>query len=433
MLADEPKRCRGDAAESPHGAGPRMSWGSGFGSVPRESGLGGCPPPDLKGRIVQAAFDAGASAVRIASAQADAGLSKRLAAAFARGDLATWGYDDAYAAKASSPATMLTDARSIVCVAIAYATASPAGRLPLSGRVSNYAWSTDYHGYVRAALQRIAASIDTLAGGPSTKVVCDTAPLAERAFAASAGLGWVGKHTNLIVPGAGSLVFLGEIVTTLALETDAPLRKSCGSCTRCVAGCPTGALRGDYTIDATRCISDLTQRVDAIPRALRPLVGDWVWGCDLCQTVCPPTRRASPRVDRAFQPQTTGAAFPDLQRLLTLSNAEFKRSFRRTAMGWRGPVVLRRNAAVALGNTLDRAAVPALEGALIADVHPLPRSHAAWALGRIGSPRALAFLAERYKREEDPSVRDEIAAALEPYDGRLRSQAGKRRPLLSPS
>ena len=124
------------------------------------------------------------------------------------------------------------------------------------------------------------------------RVVCDTAPLAERAFAARAGLGWIGKHTSLIVKGLGSAVFLGEIVTTLELEPDAPLRTSCGACTRCVDVCPTGALRGDNTMDATRCISDLTQRRDAIPRALRPLVGTWVWGCDLCNDACPPSVRA---------------------------------------------------------------------------------------------------------------------------------------------
>jgi epoxyqueuosine reductase len=204
---------------------------------------------------------------------------------------------------------------------------------------------------------------------------------------------------------------LGEVITSLELTPDAPLRTSCGSCTRCVSACPTGALRGDYTIDATRCISDLTQRVDAIPRALRPLVGTWVWGCDLCQEACPPTARA-PRTAHAFAPIDDETRAPSLQRLLALRSGEFNRRFRRTAMGWRGAALLRRNAAVALGNSLDRADVPALIVALDGDPHPLVRAHVAWALGRIGSPRALAALDRAQTAEPDGLVRDEIVAAL---------------------
>jgi epoxyqueuosine reductase len=248
-----------------------------------------------------------------------------------------------------------------------------------------------------------------------TAVACDTKPLAERAFAARAGLGWVGKHTNLIVPGAGSFVFLGEIVTTLELQPDAPLRKTCGSCARCVVACPTGALRGDYTIDARRCISDLTQRTDAIPHEMRPLIGTWVWGCDLCQLACPPTRLAGETGSEESVPLSEDVAVPVLERLLALKSSEFKRSYARTALGWRGAAVLRRNAAVALGNALDRSSVPALARALEEDPHPLVRGHVAWALGRIGSPQGLAALRRRRARESDGSVLTEIERALEPF------------------
>jgi epoxyqueuosine reductase len=333
-------------------------------------------------------------------------------AAFARGDFATWGYDAAYADRATAPEALLPGAASVVCLAVPYATPAPAERAPLTGRVSNYAWSWDYHPYVRELLARVAGAIDELAGGPATRVVCDTAPLAERAFAERAGLGWAGKHTNLIAPGLGPFVFLGEIVTTLEIEADPPLRKSCGSCARCVDVCPTGALRGDYTIDATRCISDLTQRTDGIPRELRPAVGDWVWGCDLCQAVCPPARLARAPVDPRFAPRDAEAAFPSLLGMLTLRSAEFKRRFARTALGWRGAAVLRRNAAVALGNALDRAAVPALVRALSGDPHPMVRGHVAWALGRISGPAATFALERAAKGEEHPQVREEIALAL---------------------
>jgi len=335
---------------------------------------------------------------------------ERFGASVARGDLATWRYDDRYAAAASDPRTLLPQAQSVVCVAVRYATPAPPpvrGR----GRISNYAWSADYHRRMKALLAELAARIGELGG--ATAIACDTAPIAERAFAERAGLGWIGKHTNLIAPGLGSYVFLGEVVTTLALAADPPSRKSCGACTRCVDVCPTAALRGDYTIDATRCISDLTQRTDAIPRALRPLIGMWVWGCDLCQDACPPTQRA-PHDATAFAPLDADAAAPPLQALLRLRSGEFKRRYARTAMGWRGAAVLRRNAAVALGNGLDRADVPALAEALAGDPHPQVRGHAAWALGHIGSPDAFAVLRAAAERERNRSVAREIADALEP-------------------
>ncbi len=360
----------------------------------------------------------GAAAVRIASAVADGAAHERMHAAIARGDLATWPYGETYARAASDPAALLPGARSVVCVAVAYATPPPRERRG-RGRVSAYAWSRDYHRRMQVMLREIAARIDRLAAedgsgnAPATRVACDTAPLAERAFAARAGLGWVGKHTSLIVKGLGSAVFLGEIVTTLELEPDPPLRTSCGNCRRCVDVCPTGALRGNYTMDATRCISDLTQRRDAIPRALRPLVGTWVWGCDLCNDACPPSILAGRAGDTAFAPLAEEAAEPDLQSLLRVRGSAFKR-LRATAMGWRGAAVLRRNAAVALGNGLDRADVPALAAALCGDPSALVRGHAAWALGRIGSPQAFAALRGVAETERDPAVRDEVAAALEP-------------------
>jgi epoxyqueuosine reductase len=362
--------------------------------------------------VKEAARACGADAVRIAPARPDATTAERMRASIARGDLATWSYDEGYATAASDPSALLPGARSVVCVAVAYATDPPAERRG-RGRVSAYAWSADYHRRVRRLLDALAARIDALAGEPSTRVACDTAPLAERAFAERAGLGWIGKHTSLIVKGLGSAVFLGEIVTTLPLEPDRPLRTSCGACRRCIDVCPTGALRGDRTMDATRCISDLTQRRDPIPRALRPLVGTWVWGCDLCNDACPPSVRAGRRGTPAFAPLDDAFAAPDLHALLRMRGAAFRR-WRATAMGWRGPTVLRRNAAVALGNGLDRADVPALAEALRGDDSPLVRGHAAWALGRIGSPRAYEALREAERSEADGTVRREIAAALEP-------------------
>lgn len=375
-------------------------------------------PAAIKGLVVAAALARGAGSVAVAPANPDAGTRERMREAFARGDFATWGYAEGYARAAADPEHILAGARSVICIALPYATPPPQ-RGALQGRVSNYAWSQDYHRRLRALLADLAAIVDEAAGAAVTAIACDTKPLAERAFAARAGLGWIGKHTNLIALRDGSFVFLGEIVTTLELPPDAPLRKTCGSCSRCVDACPTGALRGDYTIDASRCIADLTQRTDAIPRELRAMIGDWVWGCDICQDVCPPTQRAGARGDERMSAVDATVAAPPLVDLLHLRSGEFKRRYQRTAMGWRGAAVLRRNAAVALGNALDRSSVPALTASLRDDPHAMVRGHAAWALGRIASPSALVALRERQSLETDEGVRGEIALALEPFVSRV--------------
>jgi epoxyqueuosine reductase len=371
---------------------------------------------EIKALVTRIARERGAGDVRVAPAFVDTLSRERMQDAFARGDFATWSYDAEYAAAAADPQHILAGARTVICLAVPYATPEQR-RSPLRGRVSNYAWSDDYHRRMRALLGELAALIDEAAGESVTAIACDTKPIAERAFAARAGLGWVGKHTNLISPELGSFVFLGEIVTTLDLPVDEPLRKTCGNCTRCVEVCPTQALRGNYTIDARRCIADLTQRTDAIPREMRPLIGDWVWGCDLCQIACPPTQRAKPVASPANAPTDYDTAAPSLVDLLRLRSGEFKRRYQRTAMGWRGAAVLRRNAAVALGNALDRSTVPALAQALAEDPHPMVRGHAAWALGRIASPAAIEALRRHYQSELEANVKEEILAAVEPLGG----------------
>ncbi|TAM86494.1 tRNA epoxyqueuosine(34) reductase QueG [bacterium] len=364
---------------------------------------------ELRRRLDDEAACCGIDRLRIAAARPDAVARERLAAAFERGDLATWHFDGERARMAADPEAVLPGARAVVCVAVGYDTEPPAARSPLTGRISRYAWSEDYHRTLRRALERLEALLRPFG---RARAVCDTVPFAERAFAERSGLGWVGRHTGVIVPGLGALAFLGEIVTDIPLPPDEPIRKSCGSCRRCVDVCPTGALRGDFTIDATRCIGDLNQRLDAIPRAMRPLMGDWVWGCDLCTVACPPSHVA-PKIGRpAFSPAPGISPYPALAAILRLRSGEFKRTYRASAMGWRGGAILRRNAAVCLGNTLDRSVVPDLEGAFAEDPHALVRGHAAWALGRIGSPRALRALAARLPLERDAGVRDEIDAAL---------------------
>ncbi|HEY2475530.1 MAG TPA: tRNA epoxyqueuosine(34) reductase QueG [Candidatus Cybelea sp.] len=377
---------------------------------------------EIRELAVRTALALGAGAARVTSARTDEESRRRMQAAFERGDFLCWRYDEQYARRATDPSELCAGARSVICVALPYAAARSRLREPLRGRVSNYAWSADYHRRLRALLEEVAARIDEAAGQRVTVVACDTKPLAERALAARAGLGWVGKHTNLIVPALGSLVFLGEVVTSLELPADEPLRKHCGTCRRCIDACPTQALRGDYTIDANRCISDLTQRTDSVPAPMRALIGDWVWGCDICQVVCPPTRDAGTTKDAGWEPFDSQTAQPTLVELLRLRSATFKKRYRPTAMGWRGAAVLRRNAAIALGNALDRSTVGPLIESLAGDAHPMVRGHAAWALGRIGSPRAILALEEQANVEKDGEVRAEIAMALRPFQPLVRSR-----------
>ena len=258
----------------------------------------------------------------------------------------------------------------------------------------------------------------------------DTAPLLERDFAAQAGLGFAGRNTCLITPGLGSWTFLAALAVPERLD-ERPKSKEyssiahppshivhrtssfvgCGRCTRCLDACPTAAFVAPHVLDARRCISYLTIELRGpIPRELRPLMGNWVFGCDVCQEVCPYNRIASPAHEEVWPADPARGTLPLLE-LLALDEGAFRPRFRGTAILRTKRRGLVRNACVAAGNWGDPAAVPALI-ALLADPEPLIRGHAAWALGRIGGRAAAEALAARAAVEDDAWVRAEIAAAL---------------------
>lgn len=280
------------------------------------------------------------------------------------------------------------------------------------GRIASYALGRDYHEVLRERMQPLLLLLREQ--GYTAKTYVDHGWMLDRAAAARAGIGWLGKNTNLLVPGIGSNVLLAEIVTSAPLETDAPLKKTCGGCDACQRVCPTGALVAPGVLDNRRCISFWTiEHHGIIPLEIRPLIGDWIFGCDLCQEICPVNARpAAPdrRALAAFGP--TIESQPRLEELLTLDDEGFRGRFRQSALWRTRRAGLLRNVCIALGNVADRGSVPALAGALD-DPEPLVRGHAAWALGRLGGTAARAALSEALRREADAWVRDECGLALQ--------------------
>lgn len=310
------------------------------------------------------------------------------------------------------PRSVLEGVRSLVMLAVDYRTTSPTAVAPGEGRVSRYAWGDqDYHDIIHTWLKQLAAELQTQMPGAKVRGVVDTAPLLEREFAQLAGLGWIGKHTLLLNRQQGSWFFLAALLTDLELEYNtAPATDHCGTCTACLDVCPTDAFPRPHVLDASRCISYLTiEHRDAIPQELRAGMGEWVFGCDLCQDVCPWNSRSPTATDPRFAPRADLNPV-DLTALLAMDDEAFRQRFRRTPL-WRPKRRgLLRNAAIALGNRPTTSALPALVAAL-ADEEPLVRAAAAWALARYGSAGHEA-LSARQTIESDPDVLAEIAHAL---------------------
>jgi len=316
---------------------------------------------------------------------------------------------------------VLPGVQTVVALAANYYTTSPPAELgedPAWGLISRYAWGDDYHDLLTDRLRQLGAAIEDQVGGAvAWRAYVDTGPLLEREWAARAGLGFVGRNTHLIHPRGGSWLFLGELLLTVVVDpppeaSPSPASGSCGTCTRCLEACPTGALVAPHVLDARRCISYLTIELKgSIPADLRPMIGNRIFGCDICQDVCPWNRRfAQPSSEAAFQPRPENAA-PSLLDLMALDEEGFRRRFRGSPIRRAKRRGLLRNVAVALGNWGDRAAIPALAHAL-SDPEPLVRGHAAWALGRIGGPTARRHLDRALEEETDGWVRSEIEAAL---------------------
>lgn len=373
----------------------------------------------LEARLKERAHDLGFSMAGIATAAPSPELTAYLAwiGAGMHGAMGYMARPDRVARR-QDPGVILPGARALLVVGLDYATL----RLPPAvaddpdrGRISNYAWNADYHDLMLERLEALRAFLLAEAGGSAAaRAYVDTGAILERSHAKQAGLGFTGKNTLLIAPRRGSFFFLGEIVTDVALAPDPPPEQpmpGCGTCTRCLNACPTDAFPRPYVLDARRCISYLTIELKGpIPREMRPLMGNWVYGCDVCQEVCPWQRFAQPSpLSGAFESESLDRAAPPLTTLLALDEAAFAEQFAGSPIRRIGRDRLVRNACVAAGNSgrpeLTDVVIP-----LLGDASPLVRGHAAWAVGRL--QRGNGALQAALAAETDSAVRAEIAAAL---------------------
>ena len=379
-----------------------------------EAGVAG-----VRERVLELCTAEGFSLARVAGAEVLHEARKAAKTASNEGHLdgMAWMTEE-WLTRATDPKRFLAGARSVVLVGLPYRGADDAEPSDgiARGRVARYARGRDYHRVFETKLRRIARLIREEFGAAARATV-DYGPLLERPFAAAAGMGWLGKSTMLLAPGFGPWVLLGAIATTLEMEPDAPLQKSCGSCRRCIVACPTGALGTDGTVlDARLCISYHTiENRGAIPRELRAKFGDWVFGCDACLDSCPVGAKNGASYPD-FVAADVEAGRPSLVGLLELSEDAFRARFQGRPIMRAKRDGMVRNACVAIGN----AGGPGDMGALVqamSDESPLVRGHAAWAVGRLGARHnqcmaarvALETLAES---EHDPSVLEEVRFAL---------------------
>jgi epoxyqueuosine reductase len=284
----------------------------------------------LTNTIKASALALGFSKVGIARAEALTVEGKHLAEWLRRGYHGTMGWMEKDPERRADPRAIVNEARSVISVAMNYHTAGVHSEDRTAGKISRYAWGDDYHFLLTGRLESLVGSIKQVSPDAVTRLYVDTGPVMDKAWAVRAGIGWLGKHTNVITKEYGSWVFLGEIITDLELVFDEPMADFCGSCRACIDACPTDAIVEPYVLDSNRCISYLTiEHKGEIPEALAPQFQNWVYGCDICQDVCPWNSFQQPTAEEAFQPRSHNLA-PKLDELSELTKEEFTERFRRS-------------------------------------------------------------------------------------------------------
>ena len=362
----------------------------------------------LKSQIADEAKALGFDAVRVTAADAVHGAGEALGQFLAEGRHGDMAWLAGTAERRKAPRALWPEARSVILLGLNYGR----GGDPLAildeksrGAISVYARSADYHDVIKAKLKSLAGRVQTLSGG-DVKVFVDTAPVMEKPLAAKAGLGWQGKHTNLVSREFGSWLFLGSIFTTAEIEADPPEDDHCGACRRCLDICPTGAFTGPYQIDARACISYLTiEHKGHIALRYRAAMGNRIYGCDDCLAVCPWNKFARVSHETKLAARESSDS-PRLAELLALDDAAFRARFRATPIKRTGRDRFVRNVLIAAGNSRDVTLVPQVE-ALLSDASPLVRAMAVWALSRLAPARLHALRPLFVTQEPDPDVRGE--------------------------
>lgn len=384
--------------------------------------------------IKSLALELGFHAVGITSAEPFVEAERVLTERLERGLLEGSGYDQETIRLYTHPRESLLTARSIISVALSYLSDGSDGsdKSDLSdqsdgsemprGRMARFSRGLDYHGVLQERLLVLAGDIQAKLGRHAEiRSFADTGPLVDRSVAIRAGLGSHGKNTCVYASDYGSWVVLGELLTDLELEPDAPFDQAqdrpspldiCGECDECMRACPTGAICAPYVVDVRICLSHVTQSKGFVPHWLREKLGTRIYGCDTCQSACPLNKGAKPGNVDDFRPHRGLGEAPELLPLLNITPKEFEARVAPTTAGWIRRTRFRRNVAVALGNIGDPSAVPGLADAL-SDPEPIIRGHAAWALGKIGTAPARLALENALTRETDDRVTEEIRGTLE--------------------
>lgn len=364
--------------------------------------------------IRQRAASLGLAPVRFTAARLPAMVGERYRAALAEGHHGTMAWLAREPERRASPERLWPEARTVIVCGLDYGP----GHDPLPelarkdrGYLSVYARHRDYHDVLKGKLKELAGWLAAKAN-TQVKVFVDTAPILEKPLAQQAGLGWQGKHSNLVSREHGAWLFLGEILTDLELPADDPEPDRCGSCRRCLDACPTEAFVGPYRLDARRCISYLTiEHHGPIPRELRPQMGNRIYGCDDCLAVCPWNKFAKESAELKLR-QRADLVAPPLAELATLDDAAFRARFSGSPVKRIGRDRFVRNVLIAIGNSGDPNLLPTVERRL-GDTSPLVRGAAVWALARLASPERLRHHQERHADEPEAEVRAEWRAALE--------------------
>lgn len=325
------------------------------------------------------------------------------------------GFEESDIEKRTNPALLMENAQSIISIALAYPSKMKERVISKKGErrgiFCRASWGTDYHYILRDRLQKLESFIQEKVPDVKLRSMVDTGELVDRAVAERAGIGWSGKNCAIITPEFGSYVYLGEMITNIPFDPDSPMEDQCGSCNKCVEACPTGALVQGGQINAQACIAFLTQTKGFLAVEYREKIGNRLYGCDTCQTVCPKNKGKDFHIHEEMEPDAE-VVKPLLKSLLQIGNKEFKDRFGSLSGSWRGKKPIQRNAIIALAHFKDETAVVDLITVMKEDPRPVIRGTAAWALGQIGSIKAKQALKERVKVEKDEEVQGELQKAL---------------------